>query len=227
MTCHKVNLGKSTLIVVGDDPNLDMVAADLGCKTSSLPVTYLGLPLGPAYKRVNVWNPIIERVQKRLIGWKANYLSKSGRLTLLKTALGNIPVYYMLLLNIPKVVASRIERLQREFLWRGGEEVAGLHLVAWDKVCSPKSKGGFGLRHIVDMNIALLCKWLWRLGSDEDWLWKRVVMEKYCISDVWNLKDINHSRGMSLWKRVMHHLDLFQRGICYDLGKGDRIASLE
>lgn len=143
MTGLKVNLGKSALIAVGDVPNLDMLAVDLRCKTSSLPVTYLGLPLGATYKRVNVWNLVIERIQRRLTSWKPNYLSKGGRLTLLKAALANILVDYMSLLNIHKVVASRIERLQREFLWRGGgEEKASLHLVAWDKVCSPKSKGG-------------------------------------------------------------------------------------
>lgn len=49
-------------------------------------------------------------------------------------------------------------------------------------------------------------------------------MEKYGINDAWNLKDINHHHGTSLWKGIMHYLDLFQKGICYDLGKGDRSA---
>lgn len=48
-----------------------------------------------------------------------------------------------------------------------GEVANGLHLVAWNRVCSPKEKGGAGLRNLVDMNKALLCKWLWRFDQKE------------------------------------------------------------
>lgn len=97
----KVNLAKSALIGVGEVPNLDMLAADLGCRIGSLPVTYFSLPLGVRYKSVNVWNPVVERIQRRLSCWKANYLSKGGSMTLLKAALANILVYYLSLFNIP------------------------------------------------------------------------------------------------------------------------------
>lgn len=91
-----------------------------------------------------------------------------GRLTLIKAAMANIPIYFMSLLNIPKHIATSIEKLQREFLWRGGAESNGMHLVNWETVCSPKAKGGLDIRRLVDMNVSLLTKWLWRLGSEED-----------------------------------------------------------
>lgn len=128
VTSLKVNLAKSALIGVGEVPNLDMLATDLGCRIGSLPVTYLGLPIGAQYKSVNVWNPVVERIQRRLLGWKANYLSKGGRLNLLKATLANIPVYYFSL--FPKVVASKIEKLQKDFLWKGGDDKSRMHLVA-------------------------------------------------------------------------------------------------
>lgn len=81
---------------------------------------------------MDVWNPVIERIQRRLSRWKANYLSK--RMTLLKAALANIPIYFMPLFNMPKSVAQKIEKLQREYLWKGGENPFGMHLVAWDVV---------------------------------------------------------------------------------------------
>ena len=41
----KINLEKSTILLVGNVENLEDLALDLGCKTRTLPTTYLGLPL--------------------------------------------------------------------------------------------------------------------------------------------------------------------------------------
>ena len=38
-----------------------------------------------------VWNPILEKINKKLAGWKKLYLSKGGRLTLLKSTLSSLP----------------------------------------------------------------------------------------------------------------------------------------
>jgi hypothetical protein len=58
-----VNLGKSELAQVGE-----VLAEILGCKTSALPMKYLGLPLGAHFKVQSIWNPIVERLKRRLAG---------------------------------------------------------------------------------------------------------------------------------------------------------------
>lgn len=63
-----VNFEKSVLIVVGEVSNIDMLAMDLGCRVASLLVTYLGLPLGASYKKVDAWNAVIDRIKKRPAG---------------------------------------------------------------------------------------------------------------------------------------------------------------
>lgn len=70
-----LNLGKNTLIVVGEVLNLDMLAADLECGRGYLPSTYLGLPLGSLYKQKEAWHLVIDRMKQCLNGWKACYLS--------------------------------------------------------------------------------------------------------------------------------------------------------
>jgi hypothetical protein len=68
----------------------------LGCRVASLPMTYLGLPLGASYKSVSIWNGVIEKMEMRLVGWKHMYLSKGGQLTLLKSTLSNLPTYLVI-----------------------------------------------------------------------------------------------------------------------------------
>ena len=84
--------------------------------------------------------------------WKRLYLSKGGRLTLLKSILSSFPTYYLSLFTIPVVVADRLERIQRKFLWGSSEECFKHSLVAWGKVYSPLEMGGLGVRKLVYFN---------------------------------------------------------------------------
>ena len=69
-------------------------------------------------------------MKKWLAGWKRLYLSKGGRLTLLKNTLSSLPTYFLSLFTIPQAVVGRIERIQRNFLWETSEEVFKYPLVA-------------------------------------------------------------------------------------------------
>ena len=157
ITGLKVNVGKSE-IVVG---NLDALARILYCKVGCLPMSYLGMPLGAHYKDSLIWNPIIERMEKKLAGWKQLYLSKGGRLTLLKSTLSSLPTYYLSLFPIPQHVADRLEKIQRNFLWRRSNDVIKFSLVGWEKIVWLVEAGGLGILKIGLFNQALLGKWLW------------------------------------------------------------------
>ncbi|XP_028090062.1 uncharacterized protein LOC114290376 [Camellia sinensis] len=73
-----VNLSKLELILVGQVASLPMLAAVLDCKVARLPVSYLGLPLRVSFKETRVWDGVVDKVQRRLAGWKRQYLSKEG-----------------------------------------------------------------------------------------------------------------------------------------------------
>ncbi|GMQ01291.1 hypothetical protein CsSME_00047977 [Camellia sinensis var. sinensis] len=96
---------------VGEVVQLPSLVAILGCKVSHLLVSYLGLPLGALFKAKGVWDGVLERVQCRLAGWKRQYLSKGGRLTLVKSVLGSIPTYFMSVHVILVSVARRLKKL--------------------------------------------------------------------------------------------------------------------
>ena len=141
-------------------------------------MTYIGMPLGTLYKTPSIWNPIREMMEKKLSGWKRHYLSKGGRLTLLKSTLSSLPTYSLSLFTIPKAVATRWERIQRNFLWGSSVECFKYPLVAWEKVCLLRGLGGLGIRKLVPFNLAFLGKWLWRYGHETSHLWRRVIAIK-------------------------------------------------
>ena len=91
----EINLDKSKLVPMGVVPNFEMLVDALGCKQGLLLMKYLGLPLGAKWKDRVVWNPIIEKVERRLAGWKRLYLSKEGRLTLIKSTLSNLLISFL------------------------------------------------------------------------------------------------------------------------------------
>jgi hypothetical protein len=78
----KVNLAESPLFPVGNVDNATELAVILGCGTSSLPLKYLGMPLGACFKAKSIWDDIVVKMERRLTSWKKLYLSKVARLPL-------------------------------------------------------------------------------------------------------------------------------------------------
>ena len=175
MTGLKVNVAKSETIPIGEVNNMQALAEFLGCRIRALPMTYLGMPPGASNKSPSIWNPILEKMERKLAGWKKLYLSKGGRLTLLKITLSSLPTYFLSLFTIPTHVANKIEKLQRDFLWGDSKT----HLLSWDKVRLPIANGGLGIRKLTTFNKTLLGKWLWHFGIEENRLWRRVVALKF------------------------------------------------
>ena len=116
VTGLKVNVHKSEMVPIGVVDDVYALAEVLGCKVGKLPMTYLGMPLGASHNSPSIWNPILEKFEQKLAGWKKLYLSKGGWLVLLKSTLSSLPTYFFSLFIIPTHVTNKIEKLQRDFL---------------------------------------------------------------------------------------------------------------
>ena len=221
----KINIFKSEIIPLGRVDNVEELAAELGCGVGSLPTKYLGLPLGAPHRATGVWDSIEERFRNRLSSWKRQYISKGGRLTLIRSTLSSLPIYFLSLFRIPKIVWSRLEKIQRDFLWGGGNFERKPHLVNWIIVCREKSRGGLGVRGLSMMNQALLCKWCWRFANERDSLWRLVISTKFGEEvGGWNTRDIRGGYGTGLWKDIRKEWLTFSKNTISSLGNGRRLG---
>ena len=76
LTGLKVNVYKSEMVPIREVDDVHALAEILGCKVGKLPMFYLGMPLGASHNSPSIWNPILEKLERRLAGWKKLYLSK-------------------------------------------------------------------------------------------------------------------------------------------------------
>jgi hypothetical protein len=104
----------------------------------------------------------------------------------------------------------------------GGEH--NLHSVNWKTVCSPIVRGGLGVKNLALFNKALLGKWLWRFGTEQDYLWKQVIASKYGIQrGGWCSEEARGSYGVSLWRYIRKNWGAFLNYISFKVGDGLRI----
>eukprot|EP00253_Pinus_taeda_P029408 PITA_29408 len=190
------------------------------------PFKYLGFWLKPAvYKKVD-WNWLIAKIESRISHWSFRWLSRAGRLTLIKSVLSAIPVYWAALTWIPKGVMEKIRRICCRFLWTGSKESLGLPWVAWDKVGRPKEWGGWGIKRSPDFNISLAAKSGWRLISMEN-LWTRVVKRKYIDPipmDEWIRSQNKKTKNSSaIWKATVEAFSVIEQGLAWKVGDGKQI----
>ncbi|KAK3232396.1 hypothetical protein Dsin_004277 [Dipteronia sinensis] len=107
----KINFHKSGLVKVGKiDGRIDEFAAVFGCKKPNLPILYLGLPLGANPNTKTFWELVLLKIEKQLAPWKRRFLSKCGRVVLIKAVISRIQMFFMSNFKILVGVARRIEK---------------------------------------------------------------------------------------------------------------------
>jgi hypothetical protein len=158
---------------------------------------------GPSYKAKSIWDGIIEKREHSLASWKMLYLSKGGRLRVIKNTISNLPTYYLSLFPIPVGVANRIEKLQRDFL--GVDSMTSLNSIKSIglRFVLLISLGGLGVRNLILFNQALLRKWLWRFATGREALWILVVEVKYDrMWGGWCSNEFVRFFGVEVWKNI-------------------------
>lgn len=179
----RVNYDKSELIPINlEDDELNSLADVFGCPIGNFPIKYLGIPLH--YKKLSREDiqPLVDKILKRIAGWRGRLLSYAARITLIKACLASIPIYLLSFFKFPKWAVDLINTQMANCLWNDFEGHRKIHLANWPLVSMKKEFGSLGIPNLHDLNICLLGSWVKRYVNSEGRMWREIVDNKYNLS---------------------------------------------
>nr|GEX48317.1 RNA-directed DNA polymerase, eukaryota, reverse transcriptase zinc-binding domain protein [Tanacetum cinerariifolium] len=224
----KINFHKSNVFGVGvSNSEVVSMAACTGCEAGSFPFSYLGLPIGSNTSRIANWQILIDHFNARFSGWKANLLSIGGRLTLIKSVLGSLGIYYFSIFKAPEMVIKSFESLRANFFWGSHESSKKLSWVKWSNTLASFDKGGLGVGSLNAFNKALLLKWRWLLFNFLNSLWVHVIKAFHGNEAGINLGGCQTSETWAKIVGTINHLHsrgiVFLNSICFKVEDGSSI----
>ena len=133
-----------------------------------------------------------------------------------------MPTYTMGCFLLPKSLCKDIKALIRKFWWGYKGEVRKIHWVAWKNLCLPKNNGGLGFKDIVNFNLALLGKQVWRLLHNTDSLLYKIFKSKYFPSCS-ILDDEVKIKGSYAWQGILNARQVVRLGARWWIGNGESV----
>ncbi|GJU39268.1 hypothetical protein Tco_1192225 [Tanacetum coccineum] len=178
-------------------------AGKLGCLILNTPFSYLGTKVGGIMTRAEAWKEVIDKSpSSRLSKWKMRALSIGGRLTLLKSVLGSIPIFYMSIYRVPASVLKKLEAIRCNFFNGHEEGSRKASWTKWNNVLADKCNGGLGVSSLFALNRGLMMKWMWRFYSYDTSLWSNVI--KAIHGDDGNVNLTRKSGMRSSWSYIVN-----------------------
>lgn len=121
--------------------------------------------------------------------------SQAGREILIKSVVIATSAYSMALFRYPKSLINQLSILMvAQFWWGEKDKERKLCGVSRMKATFPKRMGGMGFRDFEKFNIACLSKQVWRLISQPNSLWAKIIKGIYFPhTSFWNAQSKNHA----------------------------------
>ena len=88
-------MAKCSILPVGQVDDILVLVGVLGCTIDAFPTNYLGLPFCARFKEKSIWEPIIDKFENRLLGWKFKYLSEGGEINSHQSVLSSVLTYFL------------------------------------------------------------------------------------------------------------------------------------
>ena len=120
------------------EEELQVLVGILTCNKGNFPIKYLGIPLHYDKLRREDIQPLIDKILKRMAGWRGKLLSYAARVILIKACLASIPVYLLSFFKFPKWALDLINSQLAHCLWSDFEGNRKIHLANWHLVCMSK-----------------------------------------------------------------------------------------
>ncbi|XP_074297173.1 uncharacterized protein LOC141627867 [Silene latifolia] len=186
---------------------------------------YLGLPTSIGSSKRDLFNFLVEKTKRKLSSWNNILLSSAGKLTLIRSVLSSLSLFYLLVFRIPVSVTSKLQSLMVHFWWNGTRINKSIHWCSKDFLSRPVGEGGLGLRNIGCFNQALLAKSAWRILSVPGSLISKVIGPKLGMQNDPLFQNGWKAPQASSWalKSVIWGSDLIYNNIAWTIGSSSRL----
>lgn len=91
--------------------------------------------------------------------WSNLLPNVSGKVTLIKSVLEAIHVFWMSLAYIPKAIINSIRKICTTYLWDGKKDHHNYSLCKWDSLFLPKLFSGWGFKYIHLFSSLIILSW--------------------------------------------------------------------
>lgn len=115
----------------------------------------------------------------KLIAWSSKHLlTYARRALLISSALFHDQTFWSLAFILPQSIVKEIDKICRGLLWGVEKGHKPMSLVAWSRLCLPKSEGGLGFKQLKIWNRAATGR-LWKILARDKCLWTGWVQAVY------------------------------------------------
>ncbi|GJS08077.1 reverse transcriptase [Tanacetum coccineum] len=180
---------------------------------------YLGLPSIIGKSKKLVIQTILDKIKKKLGGWKEKTLSVAGKEVLIKSVAQAMPMYVMNIFLLPETLIDDIHKALNFFWWGDGVKENPIRWCTWERMCVSKFRGGMGFRHLGLFNRALIANQVWRLITSPSTLSARLLKARYFPRSSFFDANIGY-RPSYIWRSFVAVKDLVHRGCKWNLGDG-------
>eukprot|EP00253_Pinus_taeda_P022852 PITA_22852 len=172
-------------------------------------------------RKIEVYETI-GKIKTKIASWGGHWLTKGGKVILIKSVLSALPIYQAAFLLAPKKVTDNISRILHDFLWQGGKgNQHKIHLVKSEKVKRPTLEGGLQIHDPALVNLALGGKILWKLFKEPTHPVSATLKAKDVPNvPLRNLQTSQTPKNTHVWKLCNKSLNFFKEKVYKIPGNG-------
>ncbi|CAL8162128.1 unnamed protein product [Prunus armeniaca] len=207
-----LNVDKSSLFL---SPNVsDTLAREISIMLIISPTldpgTYLGLPSIWGRSKTAALNYIVDRIQKKVQGWKSKFLNLAGKEVLIKAVALAMPMYPMSCFKFPSTTCKQINGVLSKFWWSNGDSNAHSHWKRWECWCIWNNPDAFWV-HVLKAKYFPDGDFLKaRRGPCPSWAWASLLEGRKIMSDgaIWQ---IGNGLKVKIWRdNWLHHKSILR-----------------
>jgi hypothetical protein len=200
----------------------DMICNMMGAKVVEAQSRYLGFPIPFGRSKKAVFSFVMDRVWKKVKGWKERFLSRAGKETLIKAVAQAIPNYILSCYKMPVGCCKDIDSMLAKFWWGSNEEQRKIHWMSWERLSKAKLDGGMDFRSMEEFNKALLGKHCWRHVTGESSLLEKILKSRYYPRGEFLCAKVGFQPSYA-WRSILSARDLVSKGGVWKIGNGRKV----